>query len=68
MGSKFRVISRHPVFELAKMIVVYLVVTAAALALFDIAYFIRLVISGILYSLKWNQQPPILEESLINGM
>ncbi|XP_048779069.1 protein THEM6-like [Ostrea edulis] len=50
------------------MIVVYLVVTAAALALFDIAYFIRLVISGILYSLKWNQQPPILEESLINGL
>lgn len=47
---------------------VYLVITAAAFALFDVAYFIRIITTLLLYILTGIKRMHILEDSVINGI
>ncbi|XP_062597029.1 protein THEM6-like [Saccostrea cucullata] len=48
---------------------VYLVIAAATFALFDVAYYTRVLISIILYTWKGKfKRMPILDESVINGV
>lgn len=46
---------------------VYVVITAAAFALFDVAYFIRIITTLLLYILTGIKRMHILEDSVING-
>lgn len=47
---------------------VYLVITAAAFALFDVAYFIRIITTLLFYILTGIKRMHILEDSVINGI
>lgn len=46
---------------------VYLVITAAAFALFDVAYFLRCITTLLLYICTGFKRMHILEDSVING-